>query len=70
MPRTPGIKSVLRLAATGTQAQRLSDLDGKTVLLLHEQGAGDSLQFIRYAKLLKSRAKRIIFNVPPSFDQA
>ncbi len=32
-----------------------SSLDGKTILLLAEQGLGDSLQFIRYAAELKQR---------------
>ncbi len=31
------------------------DLKGKTILLTHEQGFGDSIQFIRYAKMVKAR---------------
>jgi tetratricopeptide (TPR) repeat protein len=31
------------------------DLKGKTILLTHEQGLGDSIQFIRYAKMVKAR---------------
>lgn len=30
------------------------DLKGKTILLTHEQGLGDSLMFIRYAKMVKA----------------
>lgn len=37
------------------------DLQGKTILLYAEQGLGDSFQFIRYAKLLKSMGANIIF---------
>ena len=32
-----------------------SPLDGKTILLHAEQGLGDTLQFIRYAPLVKAR---------------
>jgi hypothetical protein len=31
------------------------DLKGKTILLTHEQGFGDSIQFIRYAKMVKAK---------------
>jgi hypothetical protein len=40
------------------------DLDGKTVILAHEQGFGDTLQFIRFAPLLKKRCKKLIFSGP------
>jgi len=40
-------------------------LAGKTVLLHAEQGFGDTLQFIRYAPLLKSRGARVICEVQP-----
>jgi hypothetical protein len=33
------------------------DLTGKTILLHHEQGFGDSLQFIRFVPAVKARAK-------------
>lgn len=32
-----------------------SSLDGKTILLVAEQGLGDTIQFIRYAQVLKSQ---------------
>lgn len=40
------------------------DLKGKTVILAHEQGFGDALNFIRFAPLLKARCKRLIFSGP------
>ena len=38
-------------------------LDGKTILLAAEQGLGDTLQFIRYAPLVRQRAARVIVEV-------
>jgi tetratricopeptide (TPR) repeat protein len=35
-----------------------SSLDGKTIVLHAEQGLGDTLQYIRYARLVKQRAAR------------
>ena len=37
-----------------------SDLNGKTILLHAEQGMGDTLQFIRYAPLVKAYGGRVI----------
>ncbi len=38
-----------------------SDLSGKTILIHSEQGLGDTLQFVRFAKMLKSRgAQQVI----------
>ncbi|MDT7952685.1 MAG: peptide transporter [Acetobacteraceae bacterium] len=47
--------------------RRLTDLDiaGRTVLLRHEEGFGDTLQFIRFAPLLADRGARVIAAVPP-----
>ncbi len=39
-------------------------LKGKTLILAHEQGCGDTLQFIRFAPLLKDRCKKLIFSGP------
>lgn len=39
-------------------------LDGKTILLYAEQGLGDTLQFIRYAALVKERGARTLFECP------
>jgi len=39
-------------------------LVGKTILLWSEQGLGDSIQFCRYAKLVKALGARVIIDVP------
>ncbi|MCA1322578.1 tetratricopeptide repeat protein [Herbaspirillum sp. alder98] len=40
-----------------------SSLAGKYILLMHEQGFGDSIQFVRYARLLQERGARIALHV-------
>jgi tetratricopeptide (TPR) repeat protein len=46
---------------------RLNDgLQGMTVLALHEDGFGDTLQFLRYLPLLAERGARVVACVPPS----
>ena len=39
-------------------------LEGKTLLLTHEQGLGDTLQFCRYARLAIDRGAKVILAVP------
>jgi tetratricopeptide (TPR) repeat protein len=41
-----------------------SPLEGRTILLVAEQGLGDTLQFIRYAGLLKAQGARVIATCP------
>ena len=38
-------------------------LEGKTIFVHGEQGIGDTLQFCRYAKLLKKRGAKVMFGV-------
>jgi tetratricopeptide (TPR) repeat protein len=40
-------------------------VDGKTILLHHEQGFGDTIQMARYAPLLVQRGARVLFGVQP-----
>lgn len=40
-------------------------LDGRTILLWAEQGLGDTIQFIRYATLVKQRGARVLVECPP-----
>lgn len=42
-----------------------SPLDGKTILLYTEQGFGDTIQFIRYAPLVKARGGRVVVECQP-----
>ena len=37
---------------------------GKTILLTAEQGAGDAIQFIRYAAMLRSTGSRVVLHCP------
>lgn len=42
-----------------------TDFDDKTVLLRCDQGLGDAIQFIRYARFLRVRCSRLIVKVKP-----
>jgi hypothetical protein len=57
----PGLPRARLLPALAT----LPDLAGRTVLLTHEGGFGDTLQFCRYIPLLAARGARIALAVPP-----
>ena len=39
-------------------------LEGRTLLIITEQGFGDVMQFIRYAPILKSQGARVVFECP------
>jgi tetratricopeptide (TPR) repeat protein len=41
------------------------DIAGKTVLLVHEQGLGDTIQFVRYAPLVADLGARVLVGVQP-----
>lgn len=43
-----------------------SDLSDKTILIHAEQGAGDTLQFIRFVPLMVAKAKRVLLVAPDS----
>ena len=44
-------------------------LAGRSLLLLAEQGFGDTFHFIRYARLLKERGARVVLAVPPALGR-
>jgi hypothetical protein len=41
-------------------------LDGATILLYAEQGLGDTLQFVRYARLVKALGAAVLVECPPA----
>ena len=45
------------------------DLTGQTVLVVQEEGLGDSLQFLRYLPLLAQRGARVVAVVPPALTR-
>lgn len=64
----PGIKLTNRFYQPEAMKEKLS---GASILLVHEQGFGDSIQFIRFARNLKERgAARVIFLGPQPLCRA
>jgi tetratricopeptide (TPR) repeat protein len=53
-----------RLASAAPLWLGKEDLSGKTLLVWHEQGYGDTLQCVRYIPLLAERGARVILAVP------
>jgi hypothetical protein len=53
------------LAVEGQLVWDGSDFRGKTVLLRNDHGLGDTVQFIRYAPLLKKQCRRLIAKARP-----
>lgn len=44
------------------------DLRGKTILLRAEQGLGDTIQFVRYARLVRALGARVLLKVHDGFE--
>ena len=44
-------------------------IEGKTILLLAEQGYGDTIQFIRYVPLVAALGAKVILDVPPPLQE-
>jgi len=42
------------------------DLKGKTILLYSEQGLGDTIHFVRFAKILKERGAKTLLHMQPA----
>ena len=47
----------------------LDDLDGRTVLIDHEGGFGDTIQFLRYARLLVEMGAKIVLRAPRELER-
>ncbi len=41
-----------------------SPLNGRTILIFHEQGFGDTIQFVRYVSFVKQTGGKVIFECP------
>lgn len=50
-------------------ARSLQELHGKHVILIHEQGFGDTIMFVRYAQMLEKIADRLTIGVPKPLER-
>jgi len=53
----------------GPELTSLEGVAGRTLLLVHDEGFGDTLQFIRYAPLLTGFGARVLALVPPPLQR-
>jgi Flp pilus assembly protein TadD len=64
----PG-RSVLPADKLLPPLSRLPDLTGRRVLVVQEEGLGDTLQFLRYLPLLAERGAHVAVAVPPALTR-
>jgi tetratricopeptide (TPR) repeat protein len=57
------------LRAEAIPPWRGQNLRGETILLHCEQGLGDSIQFIRYARVLKDRGAQVVLSCPSALGR-
>ena len=55
---------------SGPRWTGIEPLDGKTVLVMAEQGFGDTFQFVRYVPLLAGRGANVVLASPPPLAPA
>ncbi len=55
---------------SGPRWTGVEPVDGKTVLVMAEQGFGDTFQFVRYVPLLAARGANVVLAVPPPLAPA
>ena len=71
----PGYEARLRMAGAMIDSGHAqppwdgSDLNGRTILLHAEQGYGDTLQFIRYAPMVRDRGGRVLLRCPSALHR-
>ena len=61
---TPGHTTLPPARLLPTLATLRGGIAGRTVLVTHEEGFGDTLQFVRYVPLLLARGARVLLSVP------
>ena len=59
----------LRILPVNSPRWKGEDLEGRSILLVSEQGLGDTLQFIRFASVIKERAARVIIACPAPLER-
>jgi tetratricopeptide (TPR) repeat protein len=62
--RTPGHTKLPRSRLL-PDLHTIPDLAGRTILVTHEEGFGDTLQFLRYVPMLADLGARVLISVPP-----
>jgi len=64
------VQSKSKIADLGLRlAQTLDEIRDKHLVLIHEQGLGDCLQFIRYAPILRKYVSKLTIGVPRSMER-
>jgi Flp pilus assembly protein TadD len=61
----PNVKSVLSGLAISQPQWKGEELGGRSILLVHDQGFGDSIQFVRYVPMVAHRGGRVIMTCHP-----
>lgn len=59
----------LALPPTGKPRWNGQPLDGKTILIIAEQGYGDAVQFVRYVRAVKNRGATVILGCRPALNR-
>lgn len=62
--RQPGHAEALPAKLRLPNLADIGDVAGRTILLVHDEGLGDTLQFLRYAPLLAEHGARLLAHVP------
>ena len=63
------LKDKFSLKYSGTRLTSLGNIKNKTILIIYEQGLGDSIQFSRYTKLLLEKKVKVFFLVQKPLEK-